>query len=188
LNINEILKIQGQLFTQPEKAWLEIKKSEFSWTQILIYYLIPLLFLSSLATVFFMGNIFEKLGLTPNQVFFINFTGSILGIFVSASLITRMAPRFNAKPSFSYSVALISFGYSPVYLAAIISSAHDILQIINLIAIGFVVYIFLKGTGALMDVPQHKQFGFTVVCLIILFATRIIISAMIAAMMGIGKV
>lgn len=187
MNFNELLKIQTQLFSQPDNAWILIKKSEFSWKQIYIYYLIPLVFLSSLATVYFMGGIFENLGLTPNQSFFINFSGSLLGIFVSASLIARMAPRFKASPSFADSVALISFGYSPVYLASIIS-IHEILQIINLFAIGFMVYIFLKGSGALMGVPSHKQVGFTIVCLIILFATRVIISAFITELVGVGNV
>jgi hypothetical protein len=188
LNIKDLLKIQSQLFTQPDNAWMLIKQSEFTWKQIFINYLIPLVFLSSLASVFFMGDMFEKLGLTPNQVFFINFSGTVSGVLVSARLISRMAPRFNASVSFSDSVAWISFGYSPVYLTFIISSLHDILQILNLIAIGFMIYIFLKGSGVLMGTPPQKQIGFTIICLIILFATRIILSAFIAALVGVGNV
>jgi len=188
LNPREVLNIQLLLFSNPNQAWKIIQKADYGWREIFGYYLMPLLFLSSLAVVFFMGRQFEQLGISHNQMFFINLAGSVGGIFISARLIADLAPRFHAISSFDKNMALISFSYSPVFIASVISSMHDALQILNLAAVVFMVFIFFKGTASLLNTPAYKQLGFTITSLIILFATRLILSLVLAMFMGIGKV
>jgi hypothetical protein len=188
LNPREILHIQRLLFTNPNQAWEIINKASYGWRQIFGYYLIPLLFLSSLAIVFFMGRQFEHLGISHNQMFFINLFSSLGAIFISSQLIANLAPRFNAIRSFDKNIALIAFSNSPVYIASVISSMHEALQIFNLAAVVLMMFIFFKGTLVLLDTPPHKQLGFTITSLIILFATRFIILLFLAMLMGIGKV
>ncbi len=185
LNINDIIKIQGMLFSQPDKAWLEIKQNQYSWKQVFTYYLIPLLFISSLASAFFMGRQFEELGFDWNQIFLITFVGSLIAIYISGHLITALAPRFTGSGTFDESISLIAFAYSPVFLASVIASVHETLQIINLIAIIYMLYIFFKGIPGMMNIPVHKQLGFTIISVMILFLSRLMISAFFAAIMAV---
>jgi hypothetical protein len=181
LNFNELIQIQKLLFTQPDKAWMLIKKSEFTWQQIFGYYLLPLVFISSLAVAFFTGSQFEQIGVTRNQLFFITFASSASSIYISAYMIAIMAPRFKGISSLNNNVALIAFSYSPVYIASLISSLHEFLQIFNLAAVVFMLFLYFKGALQMLNIPTHKQLGFTIVSLIIMFANRFIIFVFLTA-------
>jgi len=184
LDINNLFKIQGLLFSNQEKAWLEIKKINYTWKQILFYYLFPLLFLSTIANTFFMGDQLSALGFTPNQMFLATFLGSLIAILATAWMVAAMAPRFKASDSFDHHLALLAFAYSPVYLAAILSSLHEVLQILNLVAVVITLLMYYKGTRIITEVPPHKQMGFTIVSLIILFGMRLIITVIFVALLG----
>lgn len=173
------------LFTQPDKAWLEIKKNKYSSRQVFTYYLVPLLFISSLASAFFMGRQFEELGFDWNQILLITFVGSLTAIYISGHLLTALAPRFTGSGTFDESISLIAFAYSPVFIASVLSSVHETLQIINVVSIIYMLFIFFKGIPVMMNIPIHKQLGFTIISVMILFLTRLMISAFLAAIMAV---
>lgn len=184
MDINKLFRIQGLLFSSQEKAWLEIKEMNYNWKQIMFYYLFPLLFLSSISNIFFMGDQLSALGFTPNQMFLATFLGSLIAILSTAWMVAAMAPRFKASDSFDNHLALLAFAYSPVYLASILSSLHEVLQILNLAAVVITLLLYYKGTRIVTEVPPHKQMGFTIVSLIILFGMRLIITVIFVALMG----
>jgi hypothetical protein len=186
-NINEILNLQKQLFYNPDQAWERIKGAAFNWQSLFWYYVIPLVFLSTIAVAFFALRHLEIEFFSINQVFFFTFSGSVAAIYVSGHLISTLAPRFNGASTLDESIALISFGYSPVFLASIISSMHEILQIVNIAAAVFMVFLVYKGISRMINIPAHKQLGFTIVCMMILFITRILLSGLFAIFAGMIK-
>jgi hypothetical protein len=184
LNITEILNLQKQLFSNTDKAWENIKQASFSWKSLYWYYVIPLVFLSTIAVAFFTIRHLDIEFFSINQVFFFTFSGSIAAIYVSGHLLSSIAPRFNGALTLDESISYISFGYSPVFLASIISSMHEILQIVNIAAAVFMVFVFYKGTGRMVNIPAQQQLGFTIVSLMILFITRLMLSAVFAIFAG----
>ncbi|MFW5706531.1 MAG: YIP1 family protein [Bacteroidota bacterium] len=175
------------LLIQPDKGWLTIKEAAYNPKQVYGYYLLPMLFLSSLASVLFVGKNFEQVTLSPNQLFLINFISFAAAIYGSGFLIASLAPRFKGISSSDYAITLIAFAYIPVFLASMLSVIHPSLQIINLVAVIYMIFLFAKGSRILMEVPDQKHIGFTVVSLIILFLMRILLSVFITALLGGGN-
>lgn len=184
MDINHLFLVVRTLLASPDAGWNMIKEAGYSWQQIFGYFLVPLIFASSLAMIFFMGAQLQETLLSPNQMFFITFAGSAGAILLSAWMIAAMAPKFNGVSSLNETVALIAFSYTPVYLGSVISSLHPALQIINLAAMVYMLFLFFKGTASIIRVPAHKQMGFTITSIIILFAVRLIISVVLATLMG----
>jgi hypothetical protein len=184
LNINEIIHLQKLLFTNPDKAWGLIKLAGFNRSSLYWHYIIPLVFLSTLAVAFFAGRYLSIEFFSLNQVFFFTFSGSLAAIYVSGHLVSALAPRFNGAITLDESISLISFGYSPVFLASIVSSMHEILQVINIAGAVFMVFVFYKGISHMVNVPAQKQLGFTIVCMMILFISRLMLSAVFAVFAG----
>lgn len=172
------------LLIQPDKGWTLIKEAGYSWQQILGYFLMPLVFASSLAMVFLMGNQLQDTPFSPNQMFFITFAGSVVAILLSAWMIAVMAPKFKGVSSMDETVALIAFSYTPVYVASVIASFHEALQIFNLAAMVYMLFLFFKGTAVIINIPAYKQMGFTITSVIILFAVRLLISLILAGVIG----
>jgi len=183
LDLKELFKIQVLLFTKTELAWKMIREKEFAWQPLLSYYLTPLVFISAIMLVIFNAKQFIDFGFTPNQLFFITLGGTIAAVFLSAYLISKMVPRFAGIEHFDRTLALISFAYSPVFLVSLVSSLHPVLQILNFIAIGYLLYLFLRGTGPMLEIPPHKQMGFTIISLILIFGVRLIITVVLATIL-----
>jgi hypothetical protein len=186
LNPKEILQLQRMLFTSPDKAWISILQKQFSWKQVFFYYLIPLIFLSSMAVAFFTGPQLTQFNFSINQIFFMTFASTVIAILINGRIVSGLAPRFSGNGGFNEAVALISFGYSPVFIGSILSSAHPALQIINIISMAFMFYIYFKGTATLLHIPPHKQMGFTFISLMILFLSRLLILGLLLGILGIS--
>ncbi|TVQ13595.1 MAG: DUF1282 domain-containing protein [Bacteroidetes bacterium] len=184
MDINHLFQIVKTLLASPEKGWGMIKEANYSWQQIFGYFLVPLIFASSLATIFFLGNRLLETPLSPNQMFFITFAGTAGAVLLSAWMIAAMAPRFEGVSSLDETVALIAFSYTPVFLGSIVSSLHPALQVINLATLVYMLFLFFKGTASIIRVPTHKQMGFIITSIIIIFAVRLIISVVLATLMG----
>ncbi len=185
MDINELLRIVKTLLAKPSLGWIRIREAGYTWQQTMGYFLTPLLFLSSLSVTFFMGQQVQQEGITPNQLFFITFAGSAISIYLASYLIAALAPRFEGTSSFDLSISLVAFSYTPVYLASVVSSIHPFFQILNPIGLIYMIILFLRGMGVLLEVPERKKFGFMIISFILLFSIRVILSVVFAAMLGV---
>ncbi len=181
LNPTELLNLIKGILVNPEKEWKIIKTFKYTWQQVYFYFTIPMVFISAFASLVIHGGDIQYFGLSPNWIFVINVIGSLGAIALGAYFIASLAPRFNSFSSFDASVALISFSYTPVFIASIISAIHIAFALINFIGVVYMVFIFWKGISIMLDTPPHKLMGFTIVNMIILFAVRIVLTSIIAA-------
>lgn len=181
MNVNELLGILKMLFSSPLKAWSFVLERDYPWRDLLIYLTIPLFFFSSFAGIFSDMPEFNQIKLPPNWIFLVIFLGSIIAIFLSSWMISAMAPRFTGERSFDKTFALISLSYTPVLFGSIISSIHEVLQFINFVALVYMIFLFWRGAAILLRIPSIKQTGFALVSLLILFASRVVISAFLAS-------
>lgn len=185
MEIQDLLKKLKALLTSPEEGWKMIKSANYSRQEVLGYFLIPLLFLANLSNIYIAGRQSLQVAFTPSQLFFIAFSSAAISIFVSAWLIAAIAPRFSGESSFDKTISLVAFSYTPVYLASMLASLHEVFQIFNLAAMVYMIFLFHRGIGVVLSVPDFKRTGFTVVSLIILFSTRIFTAVIIAGLMGV---
>lgn len=181
MNFAELIQIIKGLFTTPGKTWVFIAGRNYPWRDVLIYFTIPLFFLSSYAGIFNVSPELDHFNLPPNWMFLVIFIGSVLAIFLSAYMIAAMTPRFKGEKSFDKTFSLISFSYTPVFFASLISSLHSVLQFMNFVGLVYMIFLLWRGTGLVLGVPPHKQTGFSLISLLILFASRVVISAFLAS-------
>lgn len=184
MDLQDLFKRLKHLLTDPVQGWKMINEAGYSRQEIMGYFLIPLLFLTNLANMYIIGKQSVDVAFTPSQLFFIAFSSAALSIFVSAYLIAAMAPRFLGDSSFDKTLSLLAFSYTPVFIASILASLHEALQVFNLAALVYMVFLFYRGIGIMLNVPDFKRTGFTVVSLIILFSLRIFAAIIIAAIIG----
>ncbi len=182
LNFAELIQIIKGLFTASGKTWVFISEKNYPWRDVLIYFTIPMFFLSSYAGIFNVSPELEHFNLPPNWMFLVIFTGTVLAIFLSSWMITAMTPRFNGEKSFDKVFSLISFSYTPVLFASLISSLHTVLQFMNFVGLVYMVFLLWRGTGLVLGIPAHKQTGYSLISLLILFASRVVISAFLASL------
>ena len=182
MNFAELIKIIKGLFTASGKTWVFIAGRNYPWRDVLIYFTIPLFFLSSYIGIFNVSPELDHFNLPPNWMFLVIFIGSVLAIFLSAYMITAMTPRFNGEKSFDKTFSLISFSYTPVFFASLISSLHSVLQFMNFVGLVYMIFLLWRGTGLVLGIPPHKQTGFSLISLLILFASRVVISAFLASL------
>jgi len=169
------------LFSSPLKAWSFVVERDYHWRDVLVYFTIPLFFLSSFAGIFGNTPEFNQINLPPNLMFSVIFLGSVSALFLGSFMISSMAPRFKGEKCYNKTFVLISFSYTPVLFGSIISSIHEVLQIVNFLALVYMIFLFWRGTAILLRIPSYKQTGFVLVSLLILFASRVVISAFLAS-------
>lgn len=163
------------------------RDADYRWQGVFLHFVVPLVFLSTLLTVFLMGpqvlRETDPVLLSRNQLFFITFAGSVFSILLSAYMIAAMSPRFKGSSSLDRTLALIAFSYTPVFLANMISALHISLQLLNLLALGYMVILFVRGASVMLDIPPERRVGFTITCLIILFAVRVLLAIMLGVLL-----
>ena len=181
MNFTELIQIIKGLFSASGKTWVFIAERNYPWRDVLIYFTIPVFFLSSYVGIFNVSPEMEYLNLPPTWMFLVIFTGTVLAIFMSSWMIAAMTARFNGEKSFDKTFSLISFSYTPVLFASLISSLHSVLQFMNFMGLVYMIFLFWRGTGFVLGIPSHKQTGYSLISLLILFASRVVLSALIAS-------
>jgi len=170
-----------EIILNPDKGWQSVKSNNITWQHIFVYITIPMVFLSTMATLVFAGHHFKIFNLTPNQIFIINVLGLLLGIAIGAKLISKISQFFAVNISFNDAVALVSFSFLPMFIANIISSFHPALAIINIFGLVYMILLFRKGMPILVETPGAKIFWFVASSLLILLIARVFATTIVAA-------
>jgi hypothetical protein len=192
------------ILLQPAQEWEVIAKEPASVGGLITGYAIPLMILPVLGQILGLGLLgigvesYTMLGMANVGVMaaaIIGGVGFVIGLallYGMIFLVNAISPSFNGKSDLTHAAKLMVHASTPAWVAGLIAPILGMLGgLISLAATAYVVYLLYLGSRPVMETPQEKVAGFTVVIVvayIILAAllTFVVGGALIVALLGGG--
>jgi hypothetical protein len=185
------------MITKPAEEWQVIANEPASVSGLFTGYAMILALLPVLGSLLFVGLLgmgTASLGAMGMSMGFgviagMAIVGYVIGlalIWVMSFLINAIVPSFNGKQDMTQATKLMVYAATPTWVAGILSGIPIVGFLLGLAAIGYVVYLIYLGLGPVLQVPQDKLAGMTVVSVLIYivlwFVLTIIITGAVIAM------
>jgi peptidoglycan biosynthesis protein MviN/MurJ (putative lipid II flippase) len=106
----------------------------------------------------------------------------LVGVYVAALVIAKLAPTFQSQPDVAQAVKLVAYSSTPMWVAGVLSLVPA-LAVIGLLAGLYGLYIMYLGIGPLMKTPSDKTIPYMVVSIIVLIVLYVIVGTVAAVVM-----
>lgn len=180
------------ILMSPASEWEVIAKEPASVGGLFTGYAIPLMLLPLIGQILGLGVLgigaesYAMMGLGAIGIMGAAIIGAIslgLGIVLLYAMIfavNAISPSFNGKSDMTQSAKLMVYASTPSWVAGLIVPALGMLgSLLGLAAIAYVVYLIYTGVKPVLDVPQEKSAGLTVVTVLIYIVLTIVLSMVI---------
>jgi hypothetical protein len=180
------------ILMSPASEWEVIAKEPASVGGLFTGYAIPLMLLPLIGQILGLGVLgigaesYAMMGLGAIGIMGAAIIGAIslgLGIVLLYAMIfavNAISPSFNGKSDMTQSTKLMVYASTPSWVAGLIVPALGVLgSLLGLAAIAYVVYLIYTGVKPVLDVPQEKSAGLTVVTVLIYIVLTIVLSMVI---------
>jgi hypothetical protein len=180
------------ILLKPAEEWEIIAKEPASVGGLITGYAIPLMILPIIGQIVGLGLLgigtenyammgMGSIGLIGGAV--IGIIGFVIGLALLYAMIfavNAVSPSFNGKSDMAQSAKLMVYASTPSWVAGLIAPLLGFLGgLVGLAAIAYVVYLIYIGIKPVLEVPQEKAAGFTVVTVLIYIVLTVILSMVI---------
>jgi hypothetical protein len=109
----------------------------------------------------------------------------LLVIWVVALIVKAVSPSFNGNSDMVQASKLMVYAATPSWVAGLVSWIPGINMIAGLAAMAYAVYLIYLGVRPVLEVPQEKVAGMTVVTVLIYIVASLVLAGIIVtAVMG----
>ena len=109
-------------------------------------------------------------------------------LYLMALIVKAAAPSFNGKSELIQSLKLMTYASTPSWLIGIatpfLADAPFIVLLLSIGTLAFVVYLIYLGLRPVLDVPQDKVVGFTVVIVLVYVVMIVIVAGVVLWLIG----
>lgn len=171
----------------PASEWPKIAAETKSPSEVLLQYALPLIAIGPVCTV--IGSFLApyNLGLTYYlSTAVVSFVLAIVSLYLLSFIASFLSPRFGGKDDFASAFKLVAYSQTPGWLLGVLSLlvfVAPVLGILGLLAL-YGLYLFYLGATPVMNVPQDKAVGYTVVTIIAAIVLYIIVGAITASIVA----
>lgn len=182
------------VLTDPKGCWTTIKSESSSVKSIYMSWIVPMAGISALCLLLGMamwGTSVMGVTVTPGlghsiKVGISTFLMQCLSIFVTAQILSVLAPNFGGQSSVDSALKLVAYATTASFLANML----NILPIPGVSLIGMVlgiyaIYTFYSGIGTMMSVPDNKKLVYTVVSVVAIIVVMFILNMVLVSILGI---
>ncbi|MBS4013729.1 MAG: hypothetical protein KGZ97_08215 [Bacteroidetes bacterium] len=181
--MNNFYQIVLNVILSPSVSWIKAKEFGYNWKNLFIFLAFPLIFLSSIAKVTSVPEESIYSIFSQNFLFIHDTITYSLALLLASYMIKLLAPKFSSSNSFNEIYSLFVISYTPFFLSTLIAAIHPSLSIITLVGLVFMVFLFWKGIGIMLETPDNRKTGFGVLCMLILFGAIVITGLFVAVIM-----
>jgi Yip1 domain len=192
------------ILLSPTSEWEAIAKEQATVSGLFTGYAIPLMILPIVGQVVAVGLLgigaggLAPLGLPSIGVMAAGAMGAVgfvLGLVVLYAMIfivNAVSPSFSGKSDMTQAAKLMVYASTPAWVAGLMAPFLGMIGgLLSFAAIGYVVYLIYQGIRPVMEAPQEKVAGFTVVIVLIYIVLSFVITVfigglLIAALLGGG--
>jgi hypothetical protein len=157
------------LFTQPERAWQEIRQDE---TRNSLHYLVHLLLLSIIpALSLYMGTTVVGWSLAEDEVVRLAsgsalqlsvalYLATVFGVLLMGGFVRWMARAFETRPGFNECVGFIAYTATPLFIAGIagLYPSRWLAVAVLLLAGAYSTFLLFVGVPVFMRLKQEQSF------------------------------
>ena len=167
-----------QLMTSPVAVWGPIKQEPATVKSIYQNYACILAAIPAIASfiqlafigisipfteIHYKASVGEALGSS-----ILNYGLSLAFLYLGALVVEKLAPKFDGESSQIDSLKLLAYSMTPVYLAGVFSLIPGLLWV-NIIALGYALYIYAKGSEVMAKINPSERIGFVAATVIVNF-------------------
>jgi len=190
MNFNQFIK---NLFSRctgiiasPKVEWIKIKAEDGSFFLLAVYFLFPLLILTSIASM--IGSYFQMSGSGYSRdIIFVaglrSFLSLLISILISILSVNAMIRTFGGTPNINQAAKLVVYSFVPGILVAIIFGMIPWFYILGLFFL-YSFYIFFHGTPVMLDIPPERQSNFSTLSSTTILIIYLMISFILSSFFG----
>jgi hypothetical protein len=115
----------------------------------------------------------------------VTFALTLVGVYVSAFIIDKLAPTFDSTPNQLQALKLTGYSATPSFLGGILSII-PMLSILAIIPALYGIYLFYLGLPVMMKTPASKVVPYMVVAAIVSMVIMFVLFAIAGTMLGVG--
>ena len=187
------------ILLNPRSEWDEIAKEPATVSDLFIGYAMILAALPAIATILALGvfgigrDEIAMAGMSTGLVDTIVRTvaGFAVGLgmlYLEALIVKAASPSFNGKSDLIQSLKLMIYASTPSWLIGIASPFLADAPLVGLLlsigTLAFVVYLIYSGLRPVLDVPQDKVAGFTVVIVLVYVVMIVLVAGVVLWLIG----
>jgi Yip1-like protein len=183
------------ILTKPATEWPAIAAEATTPMDLITSYAAPLSAVAAISAFIglsIVGMSVPLIGTTFRTPIFSGLTSAIVrfvlglvGLYVSAIIIEKLAPTFQSKGDTTQAMKLVVFASTPVWVASVLQIIPA-LGILVLLAALYAVYLFYLGLTPVMQTPGDKVIPYMVVAAIVIFVLNLCFGFIAAAISGAG--
>ena len=174
MDVKQLIARVRRIIAEPKFEFAAISKENNRKTTVFLQFILPLLILYALTT--FIGNVLfgpmsirDGSGIVFKRVVHIILV-QITTIYVSAIIIDKLLPLFQAAKDSRNVFSLVAFSFTPVYLSIILAGLLPGLSKIIYLLGFYSIVLFWIGTKSLIPMTlERRQLFVTLALLIIIF-------------------
>lgn len=188
--MDQLINLAKLFILNPKQAWETAKDDTSTAQQHVTSYVFPLALIPAVATFVGIGVIgyslfgvrvqSMELGITQAIV---SLLSTLIGVFVSGFVISKLAPSFQTEVSLDKGVKLVGFSYTAMLVAGIFNLIPA-LAIIGLIAGFYSLYVLYLGFKPMTNVTEEKSMGYFIVSILVIILVYVVIGIVLAALLG----
>ena len=107
----------------------------------------------------------------------------LVGIYVAAVVIDKLAPTFQSQPSTIQALKLVAYASTAGWVAGVLNIIPA-LSILGILAGLYGIYLFYLGVSPLMKTPSEKVIPYMVVSAIVIIVVMIVVGVCATALTG----
>ncbi len=107
---------------------------------------------------------------------------SLVGVYVAAIVIARLAPSFQSEADAAQATKLVAYSMTPIWVAGVLYLVPA-LGVLVILAALWSIYVFYVGVAPVMKTPPDKVIPYVVVSAVVIVAVYVVIALIAAAVM-----
>ncbi len=188
--MDQLINLAKLFILNPKQGWETVKEDTSSAQQHVTSYVFPLALIPAIATFIGVGIIgyslfgvrvqSMELGITQAVT---SLLSTLLGVFISGFVISKLAPSFQTEVSLDKAVKLVGFSYTAMLVAGIFNILPA-LAILAFIAGLYSLYVLYLGFKPMTNVAEEKSMGYFIVSIVVIILVYVVIGIVLVALLG----
>lgn len=183
-----------RILKQPKQEWPVIEAEPTDVATLYKSYIVPLAAIPVIAS--FIGRVVVGVSVpfvgryrfgvaTALRAAVFEYIGALVGVFVAAFIVAKLAPTFNSREDQVQALKLVAYSSTPVWIAGVLNII-PMLAVFIFFAALYCVYVFYLGVPILMKTPQEKVVPYMVVSVVVIILVYLVVGFFMAMAGGVG--
>jgi hypothetical protein len=183
------------ILTRPAAEWPVIATETTAPTDLITSYAAPLSAIPAICgfigfsivgmSIPFVGTTVRTGILSGLTSAVVQFVLGLVGIYVSAIIIEKLAPTFQSRGDTTQAMKLVVFASTPIWIGGVLRLIPA-LGVLVILAALYAIYLFYLGLPSVMHTPADKVIPYMVVAAIVIIVVNLCFGFIVAAVTGAG--